>query len=80
MQPKLLKLGTALSVAAAFLNATTAPAAAGGYDYNAALINHYIQSAPWTSYSGYSGGYSGGRSSGGGSSGGGRGGGGGGGW
>ena len=50
MQPKLLKLGTALTVAAAFLNATTAPAAAGGYDYNAALINTYIQSAPWTSY------------------------------
>ncbi len=60
MQKKLLKLGTALTVAAAFLNATTAPAAAGGYDYNAALINHYIQSAPWTSYSGsYLGGYSG---------------------
>ena len=52
MQPKLLKLGSALSVAAAFLNATTAPAAAGGYDYNAALINTYIQSAPWTSYGG----------------------------
>ncbi len=50
MQPKLLKLGSALTVAAAFLNATTAPAAAGGYDYNAALINTYIQSAPWTSY------------------------------
>lgn len=50
MQPKLLKLGSALTVAAAFLNATTAPAAAGGYDTNAALINTYIQSAPWTSY------------------------------
>jgi outer membrane protein OmpA-like peptidoglycan-associated protein len=54
MQAKLLKLGTAMSVAAAFLNATTAPAAAGGYYDNAAQINHYIQSAPWTGYgSGY---------------------------
>lgn len=58
MQPKLLKLGSALTVAAAFLNATTAPAAAGGYDYNAARINSYIQSAPWTSYGGgYGSGY-----------------------
>ncbi|MCB1330579.1 MAG: OmpA family protein [Maritimibacter sp.] len=54
MQAKLLKLGTALTAAAAFLNATTAPAAAGGYYDNAALINHYIQQAPWTGYgSGY---------------------------
>lgn len=54
MQPKLLKLGSALTVAAAFLNATTAPAAAGGYYDTAAQINHYIQSAPWTGYgSGY---------------------------
>ncbi len=47
MQPKLLKLGTALSVAAACFTATTAPAAAGGYDYHAALINEYIQDNHW---------------------------------
>ena len=58
MQKKMLKLGTALTVASAFLNATTAPAAAGGYYDNAGLINHYIQQAPWTGYgSGYGSGY-----------------------
>jgi len=58
MQRKLLNFGTALTAVALFLNATTAPAAAGGYDGKAALINTYIQSSPWTSTGGYSG-YSG---------------------
>jgi len=52
MQPKLLKLGTALTVVAASLCSTTTSAAAGGYydGYygNAAHINHIIQSAPVT--------------------------------